>query len=80
MENSDALPDGCRMDCTVARCGDGVVDSGEQCDDGNTLDDRNGCSATCQNNSACGDGVVQLWYEQCEPPDTATCDSACVSL
>jgi cysteine-rich repeat protein len=29
------------------RCGDGVVDSGEQCDDGNTLP-FDGCSATCQ--------------------------------
>jgi hypothetical protein len=32
-------------------CGNGVVDTGEQCDDGNTLgtiDDGNCCSATCQ--------------------------------
>jgi len=31
----------------VTNCGDGVVDPGEQCDDGNTVD-GDGCSATCQ--------------------------------
>ena len=31
----------------VKRCGNGVVDSGEQCDDGNTKD-RDCCSSTCQ--------------------------------
>jgi cysteine-rich repeat protein len=30
----------------VGSCGDGIVDPGEQCDDGNTLD-GDGCSATC---------------------------------
>jgi cysteine-rich repeat protein len=29
-------------------CGNGAVETGEQCDDGNTLD-NDGCSATCQN-------------------------------
>ncbi len=27
--------DTCRADCTLPRCGDGVVDTGESCDDGN---------------------------------------------
>lgn len=44
--NDDARPDACRTDCTPARCGDGVVDSGEWCDDGNTAD-GDGCSAVC---------------------------------
>jgi cysteine-rich repeat protein len=35
----------CRQDCTV--CGDGVLDSGEQCDDGNS-DDGDGCSNLCE--------------------------------
>jgi len=28
-------------------CGNGTLDAGEQCDDGNTAD-GDGCSATCQ--------------------------------
>lgn len=32
-------------------CGNGIVQSGEQCDDGNTAN-GDGCSATCQNESA----------------------------
>ncbi len=31
----------------TAVCGDGTVDEGEECDDGNTADD-DGCSSTCQ--------------------------------
>ncbi len=56
--NSDSAPDACRSDCTEPRCGDGVVDSGEACDDGN----RNGCdgcgpACTVEVGVACGDGV-----------------------
>ena len=28
--NSDTMPDACRTDCTLPRCGDGALDSGEE--------------------------------------------------
>lgn len=34
----------CRRDCTVPRCGDGILDAGEVCDDRGA----GGCSADCQ--------------------------------
>ncbi len=37
----------CRASCTVPRCGDGVFDAGEVCDDGNTTD-GDGCSSDCR--------------------------------
>jgi len=37
----------CRTNCTVPRCGDGVFDAGEVCDDGNTTD-GDGCSSDCR--------------------------------
>jgi hypothetical protein len=37
-QNSNTEPDACRLDCQVAACGDGVVDAGEECDDGNSVD------------------------------------------
>jgi cysteine-rich repeat protein len=40
--NADASQ--CRTTCTVPRCGDGVLDGGEVCDDGNTAA-GDGCSA-----------------------------------
>ena len=37
----------CRPTCTIPRCGDGVLDGGEVCDDGNT-NDGDGCNSTCR--------------------------------
>ena len=39
-------PSGCRTDCTVPRCGDGRLDGGEVCDDGN-VSSGDGCAADC---------------------------------
>ena len=47
---------------TLPTCGDGIVDQGEQCDDGNTVN-GDGCSSTCQS-----EGVCQ--------PSGAACDDA----
>lgn len=40
-------PSACRLDCTVPSCGDGVLDGGEVCDDGNTFG-GDGCEADCR--------------------------------
>ena len=44
--------------CLETTCGDGVVDEGEECDDGNILD-NDGCSAECKV-ERCGDGETQV--------------------
>ncbi|MDL1870871.1 DUF11 domain-containing protein, partial [Deltaproteobacteria bacterium PRO3] len=59
-------------------CGDGLVEAGEQCDDGNTTP-GDGCSATCQYESVCGDGL-QEGLEQCDDGNTTPgdgCDDIC---
>jgi cysteine-rich repeat protein len=53
----------CRANCTV--CGDGIVQPGEQCDDGNT-NDNDACHNDCTL-AGCGDGVVTP-PETCDPP------------
>jgi cysteine-rich repeat protein len=40
------IPSECRIDCTKPRCGDGILDAGEVCDDGNTSS-GDGCAANC---------------------------------
>ncbi|MCD6355842.1 MAG: hypothetical protein J7L66_01045, partial [Anaerolineaceae bacterium] len=45
-------------------CGDGNLDPGEQCDDGNNLD-GDGCSATCTIEPGCGNGILESG-ETCE--------------
>ncbi len=58
-------------------CGDGVLDAGEACDDGN-LDNTDGCNAACQP-SGCGDGFT-AGSEACDDGnavDTDACPSTC---
>jgi|GEM_PF-1783789 len=50
--NSDTKPDACRTSCMPAFCGDNIIDTGEDCDDGNTLDGDQ-CSETCKSEAAC---------------------------
>jgi len=65
-------------------CGDGHVDSGEQCDDGNTAN-GDGCSATCTTEMppppCCGDGRLDA-NEQCDDGNTANgdgCSATCTT-
>jgi len=69
---------------TMRTCGNGVLDPGEQCDDGNTKD-GDGCSATCQFECQpipgqtciglprCGNGVLTS-NEACDDGNTASGD------
>ncbi|NVB82024.1 MAG: DUF4215 domain-containing protein [Kofleriaceae bacterium] len=47
VSNSDFRADACRLVCQLPSCGDGVIDSGEQCDDGGTTP-GDGCNAECE--------------------------------
>ena len=50
-------------------CGNGILEDGEECDDGNNVD-GDGCDANCQNEE-CGDGIIQTGLsEECELPNT----------
>lgn len=56
--SGECVADGC------GGCGDGVVEPGEECDDGNTVN-CDGCSARCTVEPSCDDG---------DPCTTDTCD------
>ncbi len=76
--NADTPGAPCRTDCTLPRCGDGVIDPGEDCDDGNDIAD-DGCSNLCLR-PQCGDGVRQAG-EECDDgneDDTDGCLTGCV--
>jgi cysteine-rich repeat protein len=77
--NSDVLADACRTTCARATCGDGAIDTGEQCDDGNRTD-CDGCDAHCavEPGSVCGDGERnRACGEECDhgPNNDAVPDS-----
>ena len=72
-------PNQCNSTCsaiTVPVCGNGAIESGEQCDDGNTAN-TDACTTTCQN-AICGDSIVRAGVEQCDDGNTSDTD-ACLS-
>ncbi len=75
--NSDTAPDACRTDCTTSTCGDGVVGTGEQCDDGDTSADGNGCGADCAFDNTCGDGVLEPEAEDCDDGNASADGNGC---
>jgi cysteine-rich repeat protein len=65
--------------CVPPTCGNGVVDPGEACDDGNNVS-GDGCPADCS--AHCGDGVVDPG-EACDDGNTVSgdgCSADCTSL
>ncbi len=73
-----------RLEClpNTAVCGNGVVETGEECEDGNTQG-CDGCSPTCRHES-CGNGVIDC-DEQCDtglpnPPPATGCSARCTAL
>ena len=81
-DGNPQTPDVCNDDgqCVAdsAVCGNGVIENGEQCDDGNLLD-GDGCSATCESQPICGNFVTEP-SEECDDGNTVPgdgCDSTC---
>jgi len=69
--NSNGLGDACDLPKVVTDCGNGVINAGESCDDGNTTS-GDGCSASCQNEGVAGPiGVGALLITEVMPYSTA---------
>jgi cysteine-rich repeat protein len=76
----------CTITCQVKiipSCGDGTVDSGEECDDGNVRD-GDGCTSLCRHDVGyCGDGTTQTALnEECDEGSSnglpqSDCDVRC---
>src|SRR5262245_15967612 len=59
--------------CITNKCGNGVIDTGEMCDDGNIMD-GDGCSHDCLSLEMCGN-MVKDPGEDCD--DGGTHDGKC---
>jgi hypothetical protein len=60
------------VSCVEYTCGNGVIDAGEVCD---WAIPGVPCPADCT--YVCGDGVAEAPVEDCDPGNTANCDSTC---
>jgi len=69
----------CRSKCNP--CGDGILDPGEVCDDGNTVS-GDGCKGDCSSDETCGNGIVDTHLAIPEDCDPGATDSGvdCVDL
>jgi cysteine-rich repeat protein len=71
--------DACLNSCIIARCGDGLVQTGvEDCDDQN-MNDSDTCLSTCQH-AECGDGFLHEGVEECDDynqNDNDLCTNSC---
>jgi len=60
--------------CFGTGCGNFVLEDGEECDDGNTVD-GDGCSADCNSDETCGNGQVDAPVgERCDDGNTVDGD------
>jgi fibro-slime domain-containing protein len=57
----NAAPSDCRP-----VCGDGILGIGEECDDGKNTGGYGLCAPECKLGEYCGDGVIQMEYEDCD--------------
>lgn len=73
--DGDTTGDG---DTTEEACGNGLLDEGEECDNGSLNSDTGGCKTDCTF-QVCGDGFVGE-FESCDDGNTSdldTCSSVC---
>src|SRR5262249_40396434 len=67
------VQDQCDTQCQrIPYCGDGVVDPGEECDDGPLNGTTGHCRSTCLE-VGCGNGIIEPG-EQCDDGNTDSCD------
>ena len=72
-DGNDQIGDGCRPDCSLEVCGDGINDPQEQCDDGAlNSNDPDACRPDCTL-PICGD-AVQDTSEECDDGNNADGD------
>jgi cysteine-rich repeat protein len=62
--------------CAPANCGDGVVQAGEECDDGNEIGSDE-CSNHCKW-ARCGDGILHIG-ESCDHGEKNGSEDSCTS-
>jgi cysteine-rich repeat protein len=60
----------------VSCCGNGMLDDGEECDDGDP-DDTDACPGNCMI-ASCGDGYVLAGIEECDDADLTNTDACLV--
>ncbi|MEZ4247647.1 MAG: kelch repeat-containing protein [Polyangiales bacterium] len=81
-EECDDDSETCGATCRIVRCGNGILDPGELCDDGNNRG-ADGCSPGCNSDETCGNGEIDVAVEeQCDDGNLRSgdgCSSRCAA-
>jgi len=64
-------------ECILPSCGNGIIDEGEECDNGEQNSTNGGCLPNCRE-AFCGDGYAWEGVEECDDGDTSNND-ACLN-
>ena len=74
----------CGFSVSTPVCGNGILEEGEECDDGNLIN-HDGCSNECKNEeyniSLCGDGILFVGHEECDDGNNINgdgCSNLCI--
>jgi len=81
-ENSSSTGESSGTTSVQEVCGDGVVQAGEECDDGEANADDAACTSACATNM-CGDALLHVGVEECDDgeanADNAPCTASCTT-
>jgi len=78
-EVQDIYQNGLSTNSSQAVCGNSIVELGETCDDGNTIN-TDACTNVCAN-AICGDNAIRTGIETCDDGNTVNgdgCSSSCL--
>lgn len=70
--------DGSCDESCLRQCGNGVVETGEECDNGAQNADNDNCTSSCKT-ASCGDNLVYTNQETCDDGNTDDCLGDCLA-
>ena len=76
-QNTACVASDFSANCGPSKCGNGMLDAKEPCDDGNA-DESDACTSSCEQ-AVCGDGLLWATHEECDDHNQQSGDGCSAS-